>query len=107
MTRSRPRPLTRRAFVTGTFAATALATTPWILPSRVFGASAPSNRIRVGQIGCGRIARSHDMPGVARSGLADMLAVCDVDTKRLSEGRGAVEQLYRELNMAMPAITEH
>jgi myo-inositol 2-dehydrogenase / D-chiro-inositol 1-dehydrogenase len=108
MTRPRPRPpFTRRAFVTGTFAATALATTPWILPSRVFGASAPSNRIRVGQIGCGRIARSHDMPGVARSGLADVLGVCDVDTKRLSEGRGAVEQLYRELNMAMPAITEH
>ena len=34
---------------------------PFIVPSRACGAN---NRIRVGQIGCGRIAQGHDMPGV-------------------------------------------
>jgi myo-inositol 2-dehydrogenase/D-chiro-inositol 1-dehydrogenase len=108
MSRPRPRLLTRRSFVSATFSgAAAAAAGPWILPSRVFGATAPSNRIRVAHIGCGRIAQSHDMPGVARSGMADVLAVCDVDSKRLADGRHSVEKLYRELHMALPTITQH
>jgi myo-inositol 2-dehydrogenase / D-chiro-inositol 1-dehydrogenase len=102
------RSFSRRSFVSATFLATVGgATAPWILPSRVFGAAAPSNRIRVAQIGCGRIAQSHDMPGVMRSGLADVLAVCDVDSKRVADGRITLEKLYRELNVAQPAISLH
>src|SRR5690348_16630857 len=65
-----PAPLTRRQFVraTGLAAAGAVAG-PLIIPSRLLGADAPSSRIRVGQIGCGRIATAHDMPGVLKSGL--------------------------------------
>jgi predicted dehydrogenase len=65
---------------------------------------APSNRIRVGQIGCGRIGSVHDMPGVFQSGLADLAAVCDVDSRRLAAGRTLAERFYREANRPAPTI---
>ena len=74
--------LSRRKFLHTTAIAAAAVTAPLIIPSRLLGADAPSNRIRVGHIGCGRIAQSHDMPGVARSALAEVIAICDLDTKR-------------------------
>jgi len=36
---------------------------PTIVPSSVMGKDAPSNKINIGQIGCGRIAQGHDTPG--------------------------------------------
>lgn len=86
--------LSRREFLHTTAIATAAVTAPLIIPSRLRGADAPSNRIRVGHIGCGRIAQSHDMPGVARSGLAEVVAVCDLDTKRIASGKATIEKLY-------------
>lgn len=80
---------------------------PLILPSRLWGADAPSNRIRVGQIGCGRIARDHDIPGVLKSGLADIVAVCDLDANRATDGKKRVEELYREINSPMPPVSVH
>ncbi|HYC71438.1 MAG TPA: Gfo/Idh/MocA family oxidoreductase [Opitutaceae bacterium] len=98
-------PHSRRAFLreaAGLVAAAGAA--PLLLPARLFGAEAPSGRIRVGQIGCGRIARGHDMPGVFRSGLADIVAVCDVDARRLAAGRELVEKFYRDDERAAPAV---
>ncbi|MEI6862768.1 MAG: Gfo/Idh/MocA family oxidoreductase, partial [Verrucomicrobiota bacterium] len=87
--------LTRRDFVrTAGLAAVGAAAGPLIIPSRLLGADAPSNRIRVGHIGAGRIAQAHDMPGVANSDLADVVAVCDLDTKRQTAGRTKVEELF-------------
>ena len=77
---------------------------PLILPSRLRGATAPSNRIRVGQIGCGRIARGHDMPGVLNSGLADIVAVCDVDSRRAEAARDAVVKHYRDKSLPAPDV---
>lgn len=77
---------------------------PLIIPSRLLGAEAPSNRIRVGHIGCGRIARGHDMPGVFKADLADIAAVCDLDTKRMAEGREHVEGFYRDAGKPIPKI---
>ena len=34
---------------------------PTIVPASVFGKNAPGNKINIGQIGCGRIARTHDI----------------------------------------------
>ena len=68
-------PVSRRQFVRTAAGAAAIFTAPLIVPARLFGADAPSNRIRVGQIGCGRIALVHDLPGVLRSGLADVVSV--------------------------------
>src|SRR5688572_10218305 len=80
---------------------------PLILPSRLWGANAPSNRIRVGQIGCGRIARDHDMPGVLKSGLADIVAVCDLDAHRAAEGKKHLEKMYRDAGKDVPSISVH
>ena len=102
--RRRSARITRRSFVRGAAGITTLAAAPMIVPSRVFGANAPANRIHVAHIGCGRIARGHDMPGVANSGLADIVAVCDLDGKRVAEGRTLVERLYRDKGVALPPV---
>ncbi len=54
---------------------------PSIVPSTVFGKSAPSNKIHVGQIGFGRIAMSHDLPETMKNDIARVVAVSDVDSK--------------------------
>jgi predicted dehydrogenase len=103
----RPSQVTRRDFVRTAAGATALFSAPLIVPSRLFGADAPSNRIRVGQIGCGRIASGHDMPGVFKSGLADIVAVCDLDSKRLVAGRARIEKFHREAGSPVPEIATY
>ena len=89
--------INRRSFIKKT-SATALATAaiPSIVPSSVFGKNAPSNRIQVGQIGCGRIARVHDMPGTMQHEVAQMIAVCDVDQNRTKDGKKLVDNYYQE-----------
>jgi predicted dehydrogenase len=67
---------------------------PSIVPASVFGQASPSNRINVGMIGTGRISRDHDMPGVWQHDLARIVAVCDLDAKRLAEGRDLVNREY-------------
>jgi len=67
---------------------------PSIVPSTVFGKNAPSNRINVAAIGTGRISRGHDMPGVWRHDYAQIIAVCDVDSKRAEEGKILVNEYY-------------
>lgn len=67
---------------------------PSIVPSTVFGANAPSNKINVGQIGCGRIAIGHDMPGTMQHDMARMIAVSDLDSNRMAKGKKFVEDFY-------------
>lgn len=100
-------PVSRRQFVRTAAGAAALFTAPLILPSRLFGAAAPSNRIRVGQIGLGRIAVGHDLPGVLRSGLADVVAVCDLDTRRLAHGKAWVERFYQGGTQIAPEVAAY
>lgn len=73
----------------------ALTAFPAIVPSTVFGQSAPSNRIQVAQIGCGRIARSSEFPGVlAHHGLARFVAVADLDAVRATDAKRTLEEEY-------------
>jgi predicted dehydrogenase len=66
-----------------------------IVPASVFGQAAPSNHIRVAQLGCGRIARASEFPGVFRHpDKARFVAVCDLDTVRLADAKSLVEQTY-------------
>ena len=95
----------RRDFLKATVIGTSAMAFPMIVPSRLFGAEAPSNRIRVGQIGCGRIGTVHDMPGVLKSGLADIVAVCDLDSKRAAGGKKFVEEFYRDQKLTAPEIS--
>ena len=69
---------------------------PTIVPSSVFGKNAPNNKIQIGQIGCGRIARDHDIAETIRYEQAQFVAVCDVDSKRLSEGKKYVDDFTRK-----------
>src|SRR3546814_15522392 len=69
---------------------------PTIVPSTVFGKTAPSNKINIGQIGCGRIALSHDMPSTLRWDEAHMIAVCDLDSKRKQGARDWVAKYYKD-----------
>jgi len=69
---------------------------PSIVPASVFGKNAPSNRINVGAIGAGRISRSHDMPGVWKYGNARIVAVCDLDSKRMEDAKTLVNGYYSQ-----------
>jgi predicted dehydrogenase len=70
----------------------------------VLGPGSPANRIRVGQIGCGRIASAHDLPGVWRTGLADLVALCEVDQRRLTAGAKLIGDFYREAQRPAPML---
>ncbi len=85
----------RRIFLKKTAATTAGAIlVPTIVPSSVFGKNAPSNKINIGQIGCGRIARSHDLPGTMQHDISRVIAVSDVDYNRMKDGKLLVENYY-------------
>jgi len=61
--------------------------------SSLFGAVTPNKRIQVAQIGCGRMGRS-DMGSVMLHPLARVVAVCDLDSKRLAAAKKVVEDHY-------------
>ena len=67
---------------------------PAIVPASVFGKSAPSNRINVGAIGTGRISRVHDLPGTWKYENARIMAVCDLDSKRVEDAKTLVNGYY-------------
>ena len=67
---------------------------PSIVPSTVFGKNAPSNKINIGQIGCGRIARDHDLPGAWQHEQARVVAACDVDKNRLQDAKVLIDGFY-------------
>src|SRR5688500_625805 len=68
---------------------------PTIVPSTVFGQTAPSNVIQVAQIGCGRIARASEFPGVLRhADKARFVAVCDLDKVRIADAKQLIEDSY-------------
>ncbi len=72
-----------------------LAILPSIIPARLLGADAPSKKINVAQIGCGRMGRS-DMGNILNESLARVVAVCDLDSKRLAAGKKMAEDYYAE-----------
>ena len=85
----------RRKFINRTALGTAaLVGFPSIVPAHVLGKDAPSNKINIGQIGCGRIARDHDIYDTIRFNDARYVAVCDVDSKRASNAKGLVDNFY-------------
>ena len=87
----------RRSFIEKTtISSAAMIGIPSIVPATVFGKNAPSNRINIGQIGCGRIARSHDLPETMIYDVSNVMAVCDLDSNRLKDGKILVDDFYKE-----------
>jgi predicted dehydrogenase len=78
----------------GVVASSVVAGFPAIVPSSVFGAASPGNRINVGAIGTGRISRGHDLPGIWQHDIARVMAVCDLDSKRVEDARTLVNGYY-------------
>ncbi len=72
------RSTTRRRFLKTLASATSAGYLASVVPSRVLGAKAPSNRINVGLIGCGHQSQ-RDVPSFLTHDDMQMLAVCDVN----------------------------
>jgi len=66
---------------------------PLVLRSPLFGANAPSNRITIGCIGVGRMGTGDLRDIMGRQGV-QVVAVCDVDSKRLANAKSTVEKQY-------------
>src|SRR5580692_6847340 len=84
----------RRAFIKQSIGVAAAVSFPAIVPSSVFGQKAPSNRINVGAIGVGRISRVHDLPGIWQFDQARIMAVCDLDSNRVEQGKALINGYY-------------
>ncbi|UCC97661.1 MAG: Gfo/Idh/MocA family oxidoreductase [Phycisphaerales bacterium] len=66
---------------------------PSIVPSTVFGAAAPSNRINLGMIGMGLMMGGH-LRGMLGRDDVRVLAVCDVDKGKRENAKRTVERNY-------------
>jgi myo-inositol 2-dehydrogenase / D-chiro-inositol 1-dehydrogenase len=69
---------------------------PAVIPSHESRGTPPGDKINIGQIGCGRIARDHNLPEILRYDSARVIAVCDLDKKRLADGKRMIEDYYNK-----------
>ncbi|HUT23574.1 MAG TPA: twin-arginine translocation signal domain-containing protein, partial [Sumerlaeia bacterium] len=84
--------LSRRRFLRrATMAGAAALAAPAIVPSSVFGALAPSDRIAIGCIGVGRMGLG-DMQSFMGIPGVEILAVCDPDSNRTKYAREIVQK---------------
>jgi len=89
--------LTRRQFLKSSAVAAAAAAWPAIVPASVLGANPPSNRITFGCIGVGRMGLG-DMREIMGFKQAQIVAVCDADSKRAKHAQQLVEARYAAQN---------
>jgi myo-inositol 2-dehydrogenase/D-chiro-inositol 1-dehydrogenase len=80
--------------VKGAVGAVVLSGFPAIVPASVIGKNAPSNRINIGLIGVGRIGTLSEMSGLIGKDNANIIAVCDLDTNRVSDRQKAINDNY-------------
>lgn len=97
--------VTRRQFLKASaVTAAGAAVFPTIVPSSVLGANAPSKKVQIGHIGCGRIGHTMDMPGLLKQKDARIIAVCDLDSKRLDHAKTYVEGTYAKQQASDKAV---
>ncbi len=91
---------TRREFLKTSAAATSVLAFPFIAPSSVFGATAPSNRITVASLGVG--SRGNGVLGGMMRGNKDVqaVAVCDPFRSRQVRTKAAVDEYYGNTDCA-------
>jgi predicted dehydrogenase len=86
-----PSTVTRREYIRqGAFAGAALT----ILPSRLRGQDAPSQRVNIAMIGAGRITIATNLRTFLGMKSVRVVAVCDVDRLRLGHAKSLVDQAY-------------
>ena len=81
----------RRDFIK---AAAGIIAAPTIVPSSIFAGYRPNDKINIGQIGYGRIAKIHDLPSVLGHDMCRVVAVADVDLKRAKDGKNHIDSHY-------------
>jgi predicted dehydrogenase len=82
----------------GSLAAAACAF-PTVIPASALGrgrVAPPSERIRLGLIGCGNHGVYWNLPLIFRCPDVEVVAVCDVDKNHLAEGKKAVDEHARQ-----------
>lgn len=96
--------VTRRRFLkSGVMSTIGTFAIPTIVPSvvlscksRTSSGPAPSDMINIGAIGVGRISTVHDMPEVIKYDGARIIAVCDVDSKRVAAAKEFLKTEYEK-----------
>ncbi len=91
----------RRQFLAGA----ALLAAPMILPSRLFGASAPGNHLRIGVIGCGSRSNNLVYGNAAKAPNVRIVAACDCFTERREKMAGELNKRYGA-NVCVP-VADH
>ena len=84
----------RRRFLAGVSGAAAAGLFPAIVPARVLGAEAPSKRINVACIGVGRKGLGDMKHAADLKGKTQIVAVCDVDSKRANNAKERIDKFY-------------
>ena len=88
--------INRRDFLKAAAGTAAVASFPGLVPSSVFGAGAPSERITLGFIGCGKQSQ-HLMRSLLGSSGTHVVAACDVDKLKLGRSsKGIVDKHYAD-----------
>ncbi|MHC4489908.1 MAG: Gfo/Idh/MocA family oxidoreductase, partial [Planctomycetota bacterium] len=82
--------VSRREFLKSSVVTAAAFAVPTIVPSSVFGANAPSNRITIGSIGLGGMGTGN-MKGFKGKSGSQVVAVCDVDAAKREKARQIAE----------------
>lgn len=82
---------TRRQFIKTTAGAAA----GFLIVPRLFAENAPGKLLQIAQIGCGRMG-SGDMIGVMHHPRVRMVAVCDLDSRRVGLARDSVVDFYKK-----------
>ena len=84
----------RRAFLKRSLACGAAFAAPHIVTTSVFGADAPSNRVNVGQIGCGNIGGNYHIPILSRMPDVRIVAVADAYKSRRDAAAARLNKQY-------------
>ena len=93
--------INRRTFVKGLGAGVAAVAVPLILPSRIWaaGAAAPSNKFNIALVGCG--GRGHGILEEAMRLCVNVIALCDVEARRIKDVRKLMSERLPESRTMM------
>ena len=92
--------MNRRQFFNRSVAASMVATAPLVLPSKLFGATAPSKRVTLGFIGMGGQGVRMNLAGFLGDERAHVLAVCDCKLSAADAAKDIVDETYGNSNCA-------
>lgn len=88
--------LSRRSFLKQAVGASTVFAVPNIVTTPLFGAEAPSNRVSLGQIGCGNIGSNYHIPTLRKMADVRIVAVADAFKTRRDNAAAKLNAHYGE-----------